>query len=139
MNEQRGANIKLFGPDRVRQFCVRNDIEVIVTPSRLPSVGYDMMGGRAADQCSVWGCPPRARARASGPSQVRAHQCVTRGYEYFAGGHLITVFSATNYCGKCATARACCGAVLLWPRLHGCAAWPSAPCIVTGPPAGSRV
>ena len=38
MNEQRGANIKLFGPDRVRQFCVRNDIEVIVTPSRLPSV-----------------------------------------------------------------------------------------------------
>ena len=45
MNEQRGANIKLFGPDRVRQFCVRNDIEVIVTPSRLPSVGYDMMGG----------------------------------------------------------------------------------------------
>ncbi len=32
MNEQRGANIKLFGPDRVRQFCVSNDIEVIVTP-----------------------------------------------------------------------------------------------------------
>ena len=107
MNEQRGANIKLFGPDRVRQFCVRNDIEVIVTPSRLPSVGYDMLGGRAVDPCSVWGCPPRARARAmSGPSQVRAHQCVTRGYEYFADGHLITVFSATSYCGKCATARA---------------------------------
>ena len=62
MNEQRGANIKLFGPDRVRQFCVRNDIEVIVPLSRLPSVGYDMMGvPRAADPCSVWGCPPRAR------------------------------------------------------------------------------
>ena len=45
MNEQRGANIKLFGPDRVRQFCVRNDIEVIVNPSRLPSVGYDIDGG----------------------------------------------------------------------------------------------
>ena len=36
MNEQRGANIKLFGPDRVRQFCVRNDIEVIVTPHGCP-------------------------------------------------------------------------------------------------------
>ena len=48
MNEQRGANIKLFGADRVRQFCVRNDIEVIVTPSRLPSVGYDMMGGEGS-------------------------------------------------------------------------------------------
>ena len=32
MNEQRGANIKLFGANRVRQFCVRNDIDVIVPP-----------------------------------------------------------------------------------------------------------
>lgn len=30
---------------------------------------------------------------------VRAHQCVMEGYEYFARGHLITIFSATNYCG----------------------------------------
>jgi len=29
---------------------------------------------------------------------VRAHQVVRDGYEYFARGHLITVFSATNYC-----------------------------------------
>lgn len=30
---------------------------------------------------------------------MRAHQCVMEGYEYFAKGHLITIFSATNYCG----------------------------------------
>jgi protein phosphatase len=30
------------------------------------------------------------------------------GYEYFASGHLITVFSATNYCGRDKN----CGALL---------------------------
>ena len=29
---------------------------------------------------------------------VRAHECVQAGYEYFAGGRLLTVFSATSYC-----------------------------------------
>mmetsp|Transcript_20184 Transcript_20184/g.77280 ORF Transcript_20184/g.77280 Transcript_20184/m.77280 type:complete len:687 (+) Transcript_20184:163-2223(+) len=28
---------------------------------------------------------------------VRSHQCVRRGFELFARGHMITVFSATNY------------------------------------------
>lgn len=31
---------------------------------------------------------------------VRAHQCVMGGYEFFASQHLVTVFSATNYCGR---------------------------------------
>jgi diadenosine tetraphosphatase ApaH/serine/threonine PP2A family protein phosphatase len=29
---------------------------------------------------------------------IRSHQCVEDGYEFFAGGRLITVFSAVNYC-----------------------------------------
>jgi len=32
---------------------------------------------------------------------VRAHECVMDGFERFAQGHLITLFSATNYCGIC--------------------------------------
>lgn len=31
---------------------------------------------------------------------VRAHECVMDGFERFAGGDLLTVFSATDYCGK---------------------------------------
>ena len=31
---------------------------------------------------------------------VRAHECVMDGFERFAGGKLITVFSATDYCRK---------------------------------------
>ena len=30
---------------------------------------------------------------------VRAHECVMDGFERVAQGHLITLFSATNYCG----------------------------------------
>jgi len=40
---------------------------------------------------------------------IRAHECVMDGFERFAGGQLITVFSATDYCGKHKNA----GAVLI--------------------------
>ena len=30
----------------------------------------------------------------------RAHECVMDGFERFAGGQLITIFSATDYCGR---------------------------------------
>lgn len=40
---------------------------------------------------------------------VRAHECVMDGFERFAQGHLITLFSATNYCGTANNA----GAILV--------------------------
>jgi len=40
---------------------------------------------------------------------IRAHECVMDGFQRFAGGKLITVFSATNYCNRWANA----GAILL--------------------------
>lgn len=43
---------------------------------------------------------------------VRAHECVMDGFERFAQGHLITLFSATNYCGTAGNA----GAILVLGR-----------------------
>jgi len=74
----RGPGLVTFGPDRVREFCKNNNLQMI----------------------------------------VRAHECVMDGFERFAQGHLITLFSATNYCGTagvcahvcmcvCACAHAC--------------------------------
>jgi uncharacterized paraquat-inducible protein A len=43
---------------------------------------------------------------------IRAHECVMDGFERFAAGQLITVFSATNYCGTANNA----GAILVLGR-----------------------
>ncbi|XP_019094983.1 PREDICTED: serine/threonine-protein phosphatase BSU1-like [Camelina sativa] len=43
---------------------------------------------------------------------IRAHECVADGFERFAEGRLITVFSATNYCGTVNNA----GAILVIGR-----------------------
>ena len=40
---------------------------------------------------------------------VRAHECVMDGFQRFAGGQLVTIFSATNYCARYHNA----GAILL--------------------------
>jgi diadenosine tetraphosphatase ApaH/serine/threonine PP2A family protein phosphatase len=68
----RGPGLVTFGPDRVRDFCKENDLQLI----------------------------------------VRAHECVMDGFERFAMGHLITLFSATNYCGTANNA----GAILVLGR-----------------------
>lgn len=45
---------------------------------------------------------------------LRAHECVMDGFERFAGGQLITIFSATDYCGKHKNA----GAILFLTNKH---------------------
>lgn len=77
------GNIVKFGPDRVQSFLHKNNLNLI----------------------------------------VRAHECVMDGFERFAGsslspktfslaGQLITLFSATDYCGRHKNA----GAVLILKR-----------------------
>jgi diadenosine tetraphosphatase ApaH/serine/threonine PP2A family protein phosphatase len=69
VNEERGAPVVCYGPDRVRSFLEENGLSLI----------------------------------------VRAHECVMDGFQRFAGGRLVTVFSATNYCNRWANA----GAILV--------------------------
>ncbi|CAG9462338.1 unnamed protein product [Pedinophyceae sp. YPF-701] len=68
----RGPGLVCFGPDRVTEFCNRNNLQMI----------------------------------------IRAHECVMDGFERFAAGRLITLFSATNYCGTANNA----GAILVLGR-----------------------
>ena len=68
----RGPGLVTFGPDRVKQFCENNGLQMI----------------------------------------VRAHECVVDGFERFAQGQLLTLFSATNYYGTANNA----GAILVLGR-----------------------
>lgn len=56
----RGNGANRFSADRVKSFCAKNNLQLI----------------------------------------VRAHECVQNGYEYFADGMLLTVFSASSYCNQ---------------------------------------
>jgi diadenosine tetraphosphatase ApaH/serine/threonine PP2A family protein phosphatase/Ca2+-binding EF-hand superfamily protein len=47
--------------------------------------------------------PDRVKAFCAGNNLqliVRAHECVQNGYEYFADGMLLTIFSASSYCNQ---------------------------------------
>ncbi|CAA3029918.1 serine threonine- phosphatase BSL1 [Olea europaea subsp. europaea] len=88
----------------------------------------DLLWSDPTENDSVEGLRPNARGPglvAFGPDRVtdfckknklqliiRAHKCVMDGFERFAQGQLITLFSATNYCGTANNA----GAILVVGR-----------------------
>ncbi len=77
-NTIRGAEICQYGPDEVVKFLKEN------------GGFWVLMAAVAKTQ----------RHATDLQLIVRAHQCVSGGYEFFAQQRLITVFSATNYCGR---------------------------------------
>ena len=87
----RGPGLVTFGPDRVKEFCEANGLQMIIR----------------AHECVMDG----AKLRFSWPSHTLtlAH---CSGFERFAQGQLITLFSATNYCGTANNA----GAILVLGR-----------------------
>ncbi|KAL9659920.1 hypothetical protein QQ045_024730 [Rhodiola kirilowii] len=106
-------------------------IESLKRPITLDSgsiVLMDLLWSDPTENDSVDGLRPNARGPglvAFGPDRVmefcnnndlqlivRAHECVMDGFERFAQGHLITLFSATNYCGTANNA----GAILVLGR-----------------------
>lgn len=108
-----------------------NQIEALQRPITMDAgsvVLMDLLWSDPTENDSVEGLRPNARGPGLvtfGPDRVlefcknndlqlivRAHECVMDGFERFAQGHLITLFSATNYCGTANNA----GAILVLGR-----------------------
>jgi hypothetical protein len=97
----RGPGLVTFGPDRVKEFCEANNLQMIIRAHECV-----MDGARIASACF-----DIVRARSvlrSALSRIRD----APGFERFAQGQLITLFSATNYCGTANNA----GAILVLGR-----------------------
>lgn len=104
------------------------DIQRPITMEAGSMVLMDLLWSDPTENDSVEGLRPNARGPGLvtfGPDRVmqfcknndlqlivRAHECVMDGFERFAQGHLITLFSATNYCGTANNA----GAILVLGR-----------------------
>ncbi|KAL1825893.1 hypothetical protein DCAR_0314087 [Daucus carota subsp. sativus] len=103
-------------------------LERPLTIDQQSTVLMDLLWSDPTENDSVEGLTPNARGAglvSFGPDLViefckrnnlqlilRAHECVMDGFERFAQGRLITVFSATNYCGTARNA----GAILVVGR-----------------------
>lgn len=104
------------------------DLQRPITMEAGSVVLMDLLWSDPTENDSVEGLRPNARGPGLvtfGPDRVmefcknndlqlivRAHECVMDGFERFAQGHLITLFSATNYCGTANNA----GAILVLGR-----------------------
>ncbi|KAL2991925.1 hypothetical protein AAZX31_10G022400 [Glycine max] len=107
------------------------DIEKLKRPITMDAgsiILMDLLWSDPTENDSVEGLRPNARGPGLvtfGPDRVtefckknklqliiRAHECVMDGFERFAQGQLITLFSATNYCGTANNA----GAILVVGR-----------------------
>jgi diadenosine tetraphosphatase ApaH/serine/threonine PP2A family protein phosphatase len=111
--------------NHVRQI---EDLQRPITMEAGSVVLMDLLWSDPTENDSVEGLRPNARGPGLvtfGPDRVmefcknndlqlivRAHECVMDGFERFAQGHLITLFSATNYCGTANNA----GAILVLGR-----------------------
>lgn len=86
----RGTGIALFGPDRVKAFCRRNDIDIVVRSHQVVDAGYEFFAGKYREE--------KGRVLLSSMHLIS----ILMGTKPCAmtGKQLITVFSATDYCGQ---------------------------------------
>ena len=90
-------------------------IRNVKRPTDIPDSGLlcDLLWSDPDKDVTGWGSNERGVSFTFGPDIVarflekhdlelicRAHQVVEDGYEFFAKRHLVTIFSAPNYCGE---------------------------------------
>ncbi|XAR57420.1 Phosphoprotein phosphatase [Bertholletia excelsa] len=92
-----------------------DQIKSLQRPTDVPETGLlcDLLWSDPSKDVKGWGMNDRGVSYTFGPDKVkeflekhdldlvcRAHQVVEDGYEFFADRRLVTIFSASNYCGE---------------------------------------